>query len=103
MQLALLSLAALCFAAGGVFMKASAGAARPLPTIAFLLLFIAGALLQARAMRQLDMGAVYVAVLGLEAVLALAFSVALLGERLSFFRLVAVVLIVFGVTLLRRV
>ena len=102
MQLALLSLAALCFAAGGVFMKASAGVSRPLPTIAFLLLFIAGALLQARAMRQLDMAVVYVAVLGLEAVLALGFSVVLLGERLSLFRLIAVLIIVAGVALLRR-
>jgi len=102
MQLALLSLAALCFAAGGVFMKSSAGASRPLPTIAFLLLFIAGAIVQARAMRRLDMGVVYVAVLGLEAVLAMGFSVLLLGERLSLFRLVAVILIVAGVALLRR-
>jgi multidrug transporter EmrE-like cation transporter len=102
MQLALLSLAALCFAAGGVFMKSSAGASRPLPTIAFLLLFVGGAILQARAMRRLDMGAVYVAVLGLEAVLAMGFSIFLLGERLSFFRLIAVVLIVAGVALLRR-
>ena len=102
MQLALLSLAALCFAAGGVFMKASAGISRPLPTIAFLLLFVAGALLQARAMRQLDMAVVYVAVLGLEAVLALGFSVVLLGERLSLFRLIAVLIIVAGVALLRR-
>lgn len=102
MQLALLMLAALCFACGGVLMKISAGASRPLPTIAFLLLFLAGALLQARAMRRLDMGVVYVAVLGLEAVLAMGFSVLLLGERLSLFRLVAVVLIVSGVALLRR-
>jgi multidrug transporter EmrE-like cation transporter len=102
MQLALLSLAALCFAAGGVFMKSSAGASRPLPTIAFLLLFLAGAILQARAMRRLDMAVVYIAVLGLEAVLALGFSVLLLGERVSLFRLVAVILIVAGIALLRR-
>lgn len=103
MQIALLLLAALCFAAGGVFMKTSSGASRPLPTIAFLLLFVTGAFLQARAMRRLDMGVVYVAVLGLEAVLALGFSVVLLGERLSWFRLLAVILIVSGVALLRRV
>lgn len=102
MQLTLLALAALCFAGGGVFMKTSDGASRPLPTIAFLLLFVAGALLQARAMRRLDMGVVYVAVLGLEAVLALCFSILLLGERLSLFQVVAAVLIVCGVALLRR-
>jgi len=83
-------------------MKSSAGASRPLPTIAFLLLFLAGAILQARAMRRLDMAVVYIAVLGLEAVLALGFSVLLLGERVSLFRLVAVILIVAGIALLRR-
>jgi quaternary ammonium compound-resistance protein SugE len=102
MELALLTLAAFCFASGGVFMKTSAGASRPLPTMAFLLLFVAGAVLQARAMRRLDMGVAYVAVLGLEAVLALGFSILLLGERLSLFRLFAVILIVSGVALLRR-
>ena len=102
MQLVLLTLAAFCFASGGVFMKSSEGASRPLPTVAFLLLFVAGAVLQARAMRRLDMGVVYVAVLGLEAVLALGFSVLFLGERLSVVRLVAVLLIVVGVALLRR-
>lgn len=102
MQLLLLSLAALCFAAGGVFMKSSAGALRLSPTLAFLVLFIAGALLQARAMRRADMGVVYVAVLGLEAVFALGFAVVLLGERLSPLRLLSVVLIVSGVALLRR-
>jgi uncharacterized membrane protein len=41
-------------------------------------------------------------VLGLEAALALAFSVALLGERLTTARLVAAALIVAGVVLLRN-
>jgi multidrug transporter EmrE-like cation transporter len=102
MQVLLLSLAALCFAAGGVFMKNSDGGARLSPTLAFLGLFAAGALLQARAMRSADMGVVYVAVLGLEAVLALGFAVVLLGERFSLLRMLAIALIVVGVGLLRR-
>ncbi len=83
-------------------MKQSAGAVRPGPTAAFLALFMAGAIFQARAMRHSDMGPVYVAVLGLEAALALAFGVLLLGERLSAARVVAAILIVAGVALLRR-
>lgn len=102
MQIFMLMAAALCFAAGGVFMKASGGGVRPAPTLSFLLLFAAGALLQARSMRREDMGAVYLAVLGLEAALALAFSVLLLGERLSPVRIIAAVLILAGVALLRR-
>lgn len=94
--------AALCFAAGGLFMKASSGATRLLPTAEFLLLFIAGALLQARAMRHVDMSVVYVAVLGFEAVAAVAFGVALLHEAFSWRRGLAVAIIVAAVMMLRR-
>jgi drug/metabolite transporter (DMT)-like permease len=43
-----------------------------------------------------------VAVLGLEAVFALAFAMFLLGERLSPLRLLSAMLIILGVALLRR-
>ena len=102
MELVEILLAAFFFAAGGVFMKRSAGAIRVMPTAVFLLLFIGGAVLQARAMRRADMGAVYIAVLGLEAAIALAFSIVLIGERISAARLFAVLLIVAGVAILRR-
>jgi multidrug transporter EmrE-like cation transporter len=94
-------LAAFLFAAGGFFMKISQGALKSPATAAFLGLFIAGALLQARAMRRADMGAVYVAVLGLEAAFALALSTGILHEHLSWQRIAAAVLIVAGVSLLR--
>ena len=100
-ELLLLLVAATAFAAGGVFMKLSEGAARPLPTLAFLALFVLGAVVQALAMRQASLGGVYIAVLGLEAALALVFSVALFGESLTPVRVLAVVLILGGVALLR--
>lgn len=83
-------------------MKLSEGATRPWPTLAFLGLFLGGAVLQALALRQADLGAVYIVVLGLEAALALVFSVVLFHERLSPTRVLAVVLILAGVALLRE-
>jgi quaternary ammonium compound-resistance protein SugE len=97
----LLLFTAACFAGGGIFMKLSDGVSRPLPTLAFLALFVLGAVLQAFALRQADLGVVYVAVLGLEAALTLVFSVALFHESLSPRRLLAVLLILGGVALLR--
>lgn len=98
----LMVLASVCFAVGGIFMKQSEGVTRPLPSVAFLALFLVGALLQAWALRRADLGVVYIAVLGLEAALALVFSVVLFHESLSVARVIAVLLIVAGVVLLRR-
>jgi hypothetical protein len=54
---AYLLIAALSFAVGGLFMKLAA-TGRPYATGAFLVLFVVGPLLQARAMRRADMGPV---------------------------------------------
>jgi multidrug transporter EmrE-like cation transporter len=94
--------AALCFAVGGVFMKSSAGLTQVWPSVLMSLLFLAGAGLQALAMRQQDMSVAYISVLGLESLLALACGALLFGETISVLRLCAVVLIVSGVMLLRR-
>jgi multidrug transporter EmrE-like cation transporter len=94
--------AAACFAVGGIFMKFAEGVSRPLPTLAYLSLFALGAVLQAQALRRADLGVVYIVVLGLEAVLALAFSIVFFREGLSVARVTAVVLILVGVALLRR-
>jgi multidrug transporter EmrE-like cation transporter len=83
-------------------MKYSDGAARSAPTLLFSVLFLGGAVLQAKAMRAADMGGVYIAVLGLEAALALFLSIFVLHEHWSWARLLAVCLIVSGVLLLRR-
>jgi multidrug transporter EmrE-like cation transporter len=102
MELLELVLAAACFAAGGLFMKHAAGVSRPLPTAAFALLFLAGAVLQSLGMRRFDLGAAYIAVLGLEAALAFLLSVAVLHESYSAGRIIAIVLILSGVALLRK-
>ena len=103
MDLFYLILAASVFALGGLFMKSSAGATRILPTAAFTLFFVVGAVAQAKAMRRADMGPVYIAVLGVEAAVALFLSVFILHEQLTWPRAAAVCLIVGGVMLLRRV
>ena len=97
-----LLLSAVCFAAGGLLMKWSSGATRFLPTAGFLLLFATGALLQARAMRDAEMGVTYIAILALEAVAALVLSVAVLREPLTWQRCTAVAVILAGIVLLRR-
>lgn len=102
MELIELILAAACFATGGLFMKKAAGVSNLLPTAAFALLFLAGAALQSVGMRRLDMGVAYIAVLGLEAALAVFLSVAVLHESYSAPRIFAVVLILAGVVLLRK-
>ncbi len=102
MQLLLLTLAAVCFATGGLLMKLSQGVTRPLPTAGFLALFLAGAVVQAVAMRHADLGVAYIIVLGLEAGLTVVFSAALLREAWPAERVLAVALIVAGVLLLRR-
>jgi small multidrug resistance pump/quaternary ammonium compound-resistance protein SugE len=100
-SLSLLVAASVAYAVGGVFMKLSRGVTQPGPTIAVLLLFSAGALLQARAMRDAEMGVSYVIVLGLEAALAVLLSAFVLGESLSSSRLAAMAVVIAGVAWLR--
>lgn len=102
MDLLQLLLAAAFFSIGGLLMKLSNGASRPAYTVAFLTLFCFGAVLQALAMRRADLGVAYIAVLGLEAVLTLLFSVLVLRESYGIGRISAVALIIAGVALLRR-
>ncbi len=92
--------AALLFTAGGVSMKASAGMTRLAPTVLFLLLFVAGAAFQALALRNAELGIAYVAVLGLETVLAAALGVLIFSERLSAPKCLGVVAVVVGIVLL---
>ncbi len=101
MTAALLTLAALAYAVGGLFMKQSNGATVPYPTLVFLGLFAVGATLQARAMRGGEMGTVYVVVLGLEAVAAVVLSAAVLHEPYTPSRLAAMLVIVAGIAWLR--
>jgi small multidrug resistance pump/quaternary ammonium compound-resistance protein SugE len=102
MALTQLVLASVVYAVGGLFMKLSQGLSRPWPTIAFSLLFLTGAMLQALGMRGSDMGVSYVFVLGVEALVATGLSAAYLHEGFPPSRIAAVLLVVAGVAWLRR-
>jgi multidrug transporter EmrE-like cation transporter len=97
----LLIVAAAAFAGGGLLMKLSVGMTRLLPTLGFLILFCAGAALQAVAMRKAELGMAYIFVLGAEAVMTMLFSVYALGESCPPGRAFAIVLITAGIALLR--
>ena len=101
MDILLLTLAALAFSAGGLFMKLSAGVTRPAPTVAFIVLFVGGAVVQALAMRRSDLGVSYVFVLGLEAIATVLLSVWMLNETYSPQRIAAITLVVIGIAWLR--
>jgi quaternary ammonium compound-resistance protein SugE len=102
MQIFLMIGAALLFAVGGLFMKASEGLTKPAPSAAVFLFFCAGAACQAVAMKRGEMSAIYVIVLGLEAIAAFSLGTVILGEKTSFTKLCALVLIVGGIALLER-
>jgi multidrug transporter EmrE-like cation transporter len=92
--------AALCFVAGGAFMKLSSGFERPGPGVLALGLFLAGAVAQTLAMKHGEMGVSYVFILGLEAVLAFAIGAFLFRESVSAPKLLGVALIIGGFALL---
>ncbi len=102
MQFFLMIVAALLFAAGGLFMKASDGLTKLAPSAAVFLLFCAGAACQAIAMKHGEMSAIYIIILGLEAIAAFSLGTAALGEKVSLTKLCALVLILSGIALLER-
>jgi len=102
MALTQLILASVVYAVGGLYMKLSHGLSRPWPTVAFSVLFLTGAMLQALGMRGTDMGVSYVFVLGVEALVATGLSFAYLHEGFPPSRIAAVLLVVAGVAWLRR-
>jgi multidrug transporter EmrE-like cation transporter len=93
-------IAALCFVAGGAFMKLSSGFARPGAGALALGLFLGGAIAQTLAMKHGEMGVSYVFILGLEAVLAFAVGAFLFRETVSAPKLLGVALIITGFALL---
>jgi multidrug transporter EmrE-like cation transporter len=102
MPLIQLLLASTLYAVGGVFMKLSAGLSRPWPTLAFLTLFVLGAMLQALGVREAELGPSYVFVLGVEALVAVLLSALYLHESYTTSRLVAIALVLVGIVWLRR-
>ena len=99
--LSLYALAAALYVAGGVLMKHSAGLTRWRPALALVVVFGAGALVQAWAMKREPLGSSYVVVLGLEALLAVIAGYFLFTERMTLRMISGVVLVVCGIILLR--
>ena len=97
----LYSLAAALYVTGGLFMKYSAGLTRWLPALALVIVFSAGALIQAWAMKQEALGPSYVVVLGLEALLALLAGYFLFAEQMTVKMIFGSVLVVLGIIFLR--
>jgi small multidrug resistance pump len=93
--------AALCFTIGGIFMQLSDGLSKPLPTLLLYGMFATGASLQTLAMQKSEMGMTYVLVVGLEAILAVGFSIFFFKEEYAFFKLLGIFLIVLGVIFLK--
>ncbi len=102
MNLLLSIAAAVAFALGGVCMKYSEGLTRPVPAALIFILFCAGAAAQTMAMRQAEMGATYILVLGLESILAFTLGVLIFSESATPVRILAVLLVTAGIVLLRR-
>lgn len=93
--------AAFTFTVGGVFMKWSQGLTQPLPTLAMVVLFVIGAALLTLSIDvRGQLGPAYLVVLGLEAVLALAFGALLFGEDASPPRLIGLALLIVGMILI---
>jgi multidrug transporter EmrE-like cation transporter len=97
----LIFLAATAFALGGIAMKYADGLSRFIPSLAMLLLFVLGAGIQTVAMKQQQMSVTYIAVLGLEALLAFGFGVVFFKEGYALTKLLGAGLVVLGVAFLR--
>jgi small multidrug resistance pump len=100
-NLGLYALAATLYVTGGAFMKYSNGLTKLFPTLALVGCFAAGALLQAWAMKHEALGASYVVVLGLEALLAVVAGNVIFGEPISAKLFGGIFLVIAGITLLR--
>lgn len=97
----LYALAAALYVIGGTLMKYSRGLTRLLPTVALVVVFSAGALIQAWAMRREPLGPSYVAVLGLEALLALLAGNLFFAEQVNLRVFSGTLLVVIGIVVLR--
>jgi multidrug transporter EmrE-like cation transporter len=98
---ALYALAAALYVIGGMLMKYSRGLTRLLPTVALVVVFSAGALIQAWAMRHEQLGPSYIVVLGLEALLAVLAGYFLFAEQMTIKMISGVLPVVLGMILLR--
>lgn len=83
-------------------MKLADGVAHRPAAAAYLGLFGLGAILQAEAMREGELGVVYIMILGLEAALAFSLGVILFGENAGIIKLAGLAMILAGILLLHQ-
>jgi multidrug transporter EmrE-like cation transporter len=102
MPFSFLIIASALYAVGGLCMKLSSGMSRPAPTVAFLMLFVGGAVFQALGMRRADLVVSYIFVLGAEALVAVMLSAFYLHERYPPSRVAAILVILLGMLWLKR-
>lgn len=103
MNLLFAVLASLSFTIGGVFMKYAnylEGVTNLNPTLATYIFFLIGATFQMIIMREAELGVVYVLVLGLESLFAVASGYLFFKETLSLVKVAAILLVVIGIALL---
>ncbi len=101
MNIFLIFLAAVAFALGGIAMKYAEGLSRFTPSLVVMALFVLGAGIQTIAMKQQQMSVTYIAVLGLEALLAFGFGIIFFKEGYALTKLAGAALVVVGVAFLR--
>jgi multidrug transporter EmrE-like cation transporter len=94
-------LASLAFAIGGAFMKLSDGFARPWPSAAVAVFFLAGAVLLGFAIGSEGLSTAYTIGLGIEAVVSIGLGCWIFGERLTLPQVLGVLLILAGVVSVR--
>ena len=97
----MVTLAALFFTVGGIFMKLSDGLTKFWPSMIVFTLFLTGAALQTLAMKREDLAVTYLFVVGLESILAFLFGVLLFSESCHPLRIAGVLLITGGIVSLR--
>lgn len=96
----LVLIAAVAFTVGGIYMKLSAGLTQLVPSLLVFICFAVGASLQTLAMRQSELGVTYLAILGLESVLAFFFSIFIFNEASSLTKYFGLSFLVVGMILL---
>ncbi len=89
------------FCVGGAFMKASNGFTYVGPSIVVAVSFMLGSVFLSRAVSGQMLSTTLIVGLGIEALGAVAFGVAVLGERLNSSQTGGVALVITGVALLR--
>lgn len=101
MNLFLTILAAVLYTFAAYFMQQAEGFARWTPALLVFALYCLGAVIQIHAMHQQEMTGLYLIFLGIEALCALLFGALLLGEVVTWQKVVGGLVVCAGVVLLK--